>query len=277
MITIDQIKKICPNNKNPQQLADALNIVLPTYDISNKERIACFIAQCGHESAEFTVLRENLNYSAASLFKVWPKRFNSITAAAYNRAPEKIANKVYADRLGNGSEASGEGFKYRGRGAIQLTGKANYQAFAKSLGKSLDDTVAYCETLDGAIASACFFWKTNNLNKFVDANDFVGLTKKINGGVIGLDDRKKHYATALTVLGNITLTAATVVESKVAVVAPVKAPDVVAPPVIAKPLVTVEPKEEVDITKLAQKFLDDIGAELAGFDDALNAVGNWFK
>ena len=277
MITIDQIKKICPNNKNPQQLADALNIVLPTYDISNKERIACFIAQCGHESAEFTVLRENLNYSAASLCKVWPKRFNSITAAAYNRAPEKIANKVYADRLGNGSEASGEGFKYRGRGAIQLTGKANYQAFAKSLGKSLDDTVAYCETLDGAIASACFFWKTNNLNKFVDANDFVGLTKKINGGVIGLDDRKKHYATALTVFVNITLTAATVVESKVAVVAPVKAPDVVAPPVIAKPLVTVEPKEEVDITKLAQKFLDDIGAELAGFDDALNAVGNWFK
>ena len=277
MITIDQIKKICPNNKNPQQLADALNIVLPTYDISNKERIACFIAQCGHESAEFTVLRENLNYSAASLCKVWPKRFNSITASAYNRAPEKIANKVYADRLGNGSEASGEGFKYRGRGAIQLTGKANYQAFAKSLGKTLDDTVAYCETLDGAIASACFFWKTNNLNKLVDANDFVGLTKKINGGVIGLDDRKKHYATALSVLGNITLTAATVVEAKIAVITPVKVPDVVAPPVIAKPVVTVEPKEEVDITKLAQKFLEDIGDELDGVADALNSVGNWFK
>lgn len=277
MITIDQIKKICPNNKNPQQLADALNIVLPTYDISNKERIACFIAQCGHESAEFTVLRENLNYSAASLCKVWPKRFNSITAAAYNRAPEKIANKVYADRLGNGNEASGEGFKYRGRGAIQLTGKANYQAFAKSLGKTLDDTVAYCETLDGAIASACFFWKTNNLNKLVDANDFVGLTKKINGGVIGLDDRKKHYATALSVLGNITLTAATVVEAKIAVITPVKVPDVVAPPVIAKPVVTVEPKEEVDITKLAQKFLEDIGDELDGVADALNSVGNWFK
>jgi putative chitinase len=277
MITIDQIKKICPNNKNPQQLADALNIVLPTYDISNKERIACFIAQCGHESAEFTVLRENLNYSAASLCKVWPKRFNSITASAYNRAPEKIANKVYADRLGNGSEASGEGFKYRGRGAIQLTGKANYQAFAKSIGKTLDDTVAYCETLDGAIASACFFWKTNNLNKLVDANDFVGLTKKINGGVIGLDDRKKHYATALSVLGNITLTAATVVEAKIAVITPVKVPDVVAPPVIAKPVVTVEPKEEVDITKLAQKFLEDIGDELDGVADALNSVGNWFK
>ena len=191
--------------------------------------------------------------------------------------PEKIANKVYADRLGNGNEASGEGFKYRGRGAIQLTGKANYQAFAKSLGKTLDDTVAYCETLDGAIASACFFWKTNNLNKLVDANDFVGLTKKINGGVIGLDDRKKHYATALSVLGNITLTAATVVEAKIAVITPVKVPDVVAPPVIAKPVVTVEPKEEVDITKLAQKFLEDIGDELDGVADALNSVGNWFK
>ena len=96
-------------------------------------------------------------------------------------------------------------------------------------------------------------------------------------GVIGLDDRKKHYATALSVLGNITLTAATVVEAKIAVITPVKVPDVVAPPVIAKPVVTVEPKEEVDITKLAQKFLEDIGDELDGVADALNSVGNWFK
>lgn len=201
MITSSQIKSILPHNKNPEQLAEALNLVLPKYEINNKERIACFLAQCGHESGEFNILRENLNYSAESLCKVWPKRFTVATAGAYGRNPEKIANKVYADRLGNGSEATGDGFKYRGRGAIQLTGKCNYEAFAKSIGKKLDETVTYCETLEGAIASACFFWKTNNLNKFVDAADFLGLTKKINGGTIGLEDRKKHYEHAKHIFG----------------------------------------------------------------------------
>ena len=261
MITSAQIKSILPHNKNPEQLADALNHVLPLYEINNKERIACFLAQCGHESGEFNILRENLNYSAESLTKVWPKRFPTVASAQpYNRNPEKIANKVYADRLGNGAEASGDGFKYRGRGAIQLTGKANYEAFAKSLGKKLDEAVAYCETLEGAIASACFFWKTNNLNKLVDAADFVGLTKKINGGTIGLEDRKKHYATALSVLGDIKIVAETKAAAKPAP-APVK---------------TAEPKEEVDISKLTARFLEE-ALNLGGIEDALQSVGNWFK
>lgn len=200
-VTVDLLKQLFPKNKNLDPLSTALNAVLPEYDINTPERIACFLAQCGHESAGFTVLTENLNYSAEGLCKVWPKRFPTAAAAApYNRNPEKIANKVYCDRLGNGKEASGDGWKYRGRGAIQLTGKSNYEAFAKSCGKTLDETVEYCETLEGAIASACYFWKTNNLNKFVDANDFVGLTKKINGGTVGLQDRTHHYEVAIKLL-----------------------------------------------------------------------------
>ena len=104
--------------------------------------------------------------------------------------------------MGNGPEASGEGFKFRGRGAIQLTGKDNYSKFANSIGKSLDETVAYTETLEGAIESACWFWKTHNLNTYCDNNDIVGMTKVINGGTIGLEDRKHHFENNLIVLSN---------------------------------------------------------------------------
>ena len=129
MIKLEQLKKICPNNKQPEALLEALNNVLPDYEINTKKRVACFLAQGGHESAQFSILKENLNYSDAGLCKVWPKRFPSLASAKpYNRNPEKIANKVYADRLGNGSEATGDGFKYRGRGAIQLTGKSGPDA-----------------------------------------------------------------------------------------------------------------------------------------------------
>ena len=198
MITLDQLKKICPNNKQPEELLVVLNKVLPKYQINTKERIACFLSQCGHESAQFNTLKENLNYSAQGLRNTWPKRFPSLEVATpYHRNPVKIANKVYADRLGNGPESSGEGYKFCGRGAIQLTGKENYTKFAESIGKTLDETVAYCETLEGAIASACFFWKTKNLNRFADAKDFKGLTKAINGGFIGLEDRKHHYDIAI--------------------------------------------------------------------------------
>lgn len=201
MIKVEQIKKILPDTKNPIDLTNALNKVLEKYDINTKPRIAAFIAQCGHESAQFNILKENLNYSADRLCKVWPKRFTSLEMAKpYDRNPEKIANKVYSNRLGNGNEASGEGFKFRGRGAIQLTGKSNYLVFSEDIGKTLDETVSYCETLEGAIASACFFWKTNNLNRFVDTNDFVGLTEAINGRTLGLDDRLAKYKKALEVL-----------------------------------------------------------------------------
>ena len=201
VITVDLLQKLFPKNKNCSELSSALNAVLPKYQINTPERIAGFLAQCGHESAGFTVLAENLNYSADGLCKVFPKRFPSAAAAQpYHRQPEKIANKIYCDRMGNGSEASGDGYKYRGRGAIQLTGKDNYTKFSKSIGKSLDETVAYCETLEGAICSAAWFWDTNKLNSCADINDIVAMTKKINGGTIGLEDRKKHYQEALHIL-----------------------------------------------------------------------------
>ena len=202
LVSQDQISKLFPKHKDLSGLTAALNAVLPKYQINTPQRIAGFLAQCGHESAGFSVLTENLNYSADGLCKVWPKRFPSAAAAQpYHRNPEKIANKVYCDRMGNGSEASGDGYKYRGRGAIQLTGKDNYSAFAKSINKSLDETVAYCETLEGAICSAGWFWDKNKLNSCADSGDIVAMTKKINGGTVGLEDRKKHYQEALHVLG----------------------------------------------------------------------------
>lgn len=198
MLTLEQIKYLCPLNKNPKDLTTFLNAILPKYDINTKERIACFLAQCSHESNQFTTLKENLNYSASGLHSTWKKRFPTLDSARpYHRNPEKIANKVYCDRMGNGSEASGEGYKYRGRGCIQLTGKENYTKFAKSIGKTLDETVSYCETLEGALESGCFFWKTNNLNKLVDAGNFTGLTKAINGGENGLEERQELYNIAI--------------------------------------------------------------------------------
>ena len=199
----EKLAKCLSRNKNIDSLYEAFNTVLPRYNITTVERVAAFLAQCGHESADFTVLKENLNYSAEGLSKVFPKRFPTVAAAQpYNRNPEKIANKIYADRMGNGPEASGEGFKFRGRGAIQLTGKENYSKFAASVGKTLDEAVSYCETLDGAIESACWFWNTNKLNDIADKNDIVTLTKRINGGTIGLEDRKHHFENNLIVLSN---------------------------------------------------------------------------
>lgn len=201
--TKEKLAKCLSRNKNIDSLYEAFNTVLPRYNITTVERVAAFLAQCGHESADFTVLKENLNYSAEGLSKVFPKRFPTVAAAQpYNRNPEKIANKIYADRMGNGPEASGEGFKFRGRGAIQLTGKENYSKFAASVGKTLDEAVSYCETLDGAIESACWFWNTNKLNDIADKNDIVTLTKRINGGTIGLEDRKHHFENNLIVLSN---------------------------------------------------------------------------
>lgn len=200
-ITIEQLSQILTKNKNVADLAVTLNKILPKYEINTKNRIAGFLAQCGHESADFTILKENLNYGAKGLRGVFPKYFpDDATAAKYERKPEMIANRVYGGRMGNGPESSGEGYKFRGRGAIQLTGKDNYTAFAKSIGKTIDETIAYLETLDGAIESACWFWKARGLNAVCDADDIVKMTKLINGGTIGLEERKSHYVKAKSVL-----------------------------------------------------------------------------
>jgi putative chitinase len=181
---------------------EALDILLPDYEINTPQRIAAFIAQCAHESGGFKFLKENLNYKAASLQKVFPKYFPSADiAAAYANKPEMIANRVYANRMGNGDEHSGDGYKFCGRGLIQLTGKDNYSWFAASLEISPEEASAYLETFEGAAQSACWFWETNNLNVEADAGDIKKMTKKINGGYIGLEDRIHHYENALEIMG----------------------------------------------------------------------------
>ena len=200
-LTKEKLKELLPKNPYINQWHNALSQLLPDYEINTPQRMAAFIAQCAHESGSFIFLSENLNYKAESLMKIFGKYFKDIgTAKAYEKNPQKIANKIYADRMGNGPEASGEGYKFRGRGAIQLTGKENYTKFANSVGKSLDEAVAYTETLDGAIESACWFWNTNKLNALADASDIVTLTKRINGGTLGLDERKHHFENNLVVL-----------------------------------------------------------------------------
>ena len=204
MITLQLLQNICPKTKlsTLEPYIEPLIYVAEHYDLlENKKRIAAFIAQVAHESGAFTAVKENLNYGAKGLMTTFKKYFpNEAIAKEYERKPEKIANRVYANRTGNGDEKSGDGFKFRGRGLIQLTGKNNYTKFAQSLGKTLDETVQYLETPHGAVVSAGWFWDTNKLNIYCDKDDFVGLTKRINGGTIGLADRKHHYELALEML-----------------------------------------------------------------------------
>ena len=203
-ITLQQLQQLIPKNPYVKQWHNALSQLLPDYEINTAERIAAFIAQCSHESAGFTALKENLNYKAATLRKIFPKYFpDDATAAHYAGLPDKqaaIANKVYANRMGNGPEESGDGYRFCGRGLIQLTGRDNYSWFAASLSISVEEASEYLQTFEGAAQSACWFWETNNLNRWADAGDILTLTKKINGGTIGLEDRKKHYEHALHVL-----------------------------------------------------------------------------
>lgn len=203
-ITLELLQKICPKTKRTvlEKYVDALNDVCQYYDMyDNPKRAAGFLAQIAHESGGFNAVVENLNYSASGLRKIFPKYFpTDELAKEYERKPEKIANRVYANRMSNGPESSGDGYKYRGRGLIQLTGKYNYTQFAQGLGISVDETVAYLETPEGAVSSAGWFFDMNNLNSYCDRDDFVGLTKRINGGTIGLEDRKHHYEIALKLL-----------------------------------------------------------------------------
>jgi putative chitinase len=202
ILTKEQLSKLIPTNSYIGEWYDALSILLPDYDINTPRRIAAFIAQCAHESAEFKFIRENLNYRAESLMRVWPRYFPNIEIARqYAHKPEKIANRAYANRMGNGNEASGDGWSFCGRGLIQLTGRNNYESFAESIETPVEEIPDYLGTFEGASQSACWFWETNNLNKWADTGDMVTLTKKINGGTIGLEDRIKHYNHALHVLG----------------------------------------------------------------------------
>jgi putative chitinase len=204
-LTLDQLKQLLPKNPYVDHWHNALSQLLPDYEINTARRIAAFIAQCSHESANFTALKENLNYRWQTLRKLFPKYFpTDELAQQYASLPNKqeaIANRIYGGRMGNGPEETGDGFRFCGRGLIQLTGKQNYTWFAASLGITVEEASEYLQTFEGAAQSACWFWETNKLNQWADAGDMVTLTKRINGGTIGLDDRIKHYEHALHVLG----------------------------------------------------------------------------
>lgn len=204
MLTLPQLQELLPNNSYVPQWHQVLVQLLPDYEINTPERIAAFLAQCAHESGGFTTLRENLNYRWQTLRKIFPKYFPSDELAqAYASQPNKqelIANLVYANRMGNGPPESGDGYRFCGRGLIQLTGRDNYTWFAASLDITVEAAAEYLETFEGAAQSACWFWETNNLNQWADRGDILTLTKKINGGTIGLEDRIAHYKHALDVL-----------------------------------------------------------------------------
>ena len=199
--TKENLKIIVPGNKYIDNWFDSFNMILPDYDITTPLRLAAFLAQTAHESMGFSVIKENLNYKAETLRKVFPKYFpTDAIAAQYAHNQPAIANKVYANRMGNGPESSGDGFSYCGRGLIQLTGKNNYTKFADSIDIPLSDITEYLATYAGATQSGAFFWEVNKLNVLADKGDIVGLTKKINGGTIGLSERVKLYQTALRAL-----------------------------------------------------------------------------
>jgi putative chitinase len=205
MITVEQFHKLFPNCVDSQGWVTAMESVLPANGINTPDRIASFLAQCGHESGGWTKFEENLNYGAPGLLSIFKKYFpNETVANQYARKPEMIANRVYAGRMGNGSPESGDGWKYRGRGPIQITGKDNITAFAKKLvpdwQKVVDNPSLISTDKNLCLLSAIWFWDTNNLNKYADAKDIKTMTRIINGGYNGIDERIKLYNEAIHLL-----------------------------------------------------------------------------
>lgn len=199
MLTKDHVIHILHGNADAAAWADAALEILPKYEINTPNRIAGFFAQTCHESMNFSALSENLAYRAETLEKLFSKYFSKAgrNAADYAKQPEKIANIIYGGRMGNVQE--GDGYRFRGRGVIQLTGRDNYTAFGKTIGMTAEQVIDYVQTKKGALESACWYWNSRNINAACD--DIVKMTKLVNGGTIGLDDRKKHYEQALAVLG----------------------------------------------------------------------------
>lgn len=206
-LTAVQLKTIMPR-ADAATWIDALNAAMEERQINTPQRMAAFLAQIAHESGELTHLEEKLSYSAMRMCQVWPKRFPTLESAQpYARNPERLANRVYAGRLGNGDEASGDGWRYRGRGLIQLTGKSNYERCRQAL---VDDVAANPDLLlqpRGAARSAAWFWESRGLNELADhepgdddVEDFETITVKINGGTVGLPDRMDYWEHALQVL-----------------------------------------------------------------------------
>lgn len=206
--TEDQLKELIAGNPDADKWYQAMLSIFPKYDIVTEPRVAGFIAQCAHESNNFKSLEENLNYSESALNSVFSRYFGTgkRNAAEYARNPEKIANYVYMDEFRSksgalGNTQPGDGWRFRGRGLKQLTGRNNYTAFGKTVNMTAEEAAEYVASPKGAIESACWFWHDKKLNAVADAGDIVKMTKIINGGDIGLDDRKKRWEHALKVLG----------------------------------------------------------------------------
>ena len=192
---------ILQNNPYSEHWHEALCKILPDYNISTPERVACFLGQTMVESAGYKALVENLNYRPETLCKIWPSHFQSEEIAQqYAYHPEQIANRAYAGRMGNGDEASGDGWKYCGRGLIQITGKDNYSRFAQSIDTPVEEVPEYLGTFEGAVQSACWFWENNNLNQYADQGDVLTITKHVNGGTLGLEERQQHTHQALQII-----------------------------------------------------------------------------
>lgn len=209
-LTKDMLRAMLNNNSESDVWYDALSEIMPKYGIDTPNRIAGFIAQCAHESADFKRLEENLNYSEKALKSVFGRYFGAGAkkrdAAEYARNPEMIANYVYQDEFRTkkgamGNVNDGDGWRFRGRGLKQLTGRNNYTAFGKTVDMTAEEAAEYVATPKGAVESACWFWDTNKLNAIADTGDIVKMTKKINGGTIGLEDRTERWEKALAVLG----------------------------------------------------------------------------
>lgn len=200
-ITQQQLLKILPNaGPVAGVFVSALNDAMSRFNIQGPLRVAAFLAQIGHESGQLRTLVENLNYSAEGLVRTWPKRFNLVTATAVARKPEQIANIVYASRLGNGPAVTGDGWRYRGRGLIQVTGWVNYQACGSALSLDLIAKPELLERPAYAALSAAWYWSSNGLNALADAGQFESITRKVNGGLNGHADRLTIYTRALEVL-----------------------------------------------------------------------------
>jgi putative chitinase len=207
--TKEHLAALIPGNTRVDEWYAALQEILPKYGVTTERRVAHFISQCAHESNNFRSLEENLNYSEDALNRVFPRYFGAPpkrNAAEYARNPEKIANYVYMDEFRSkagalGNTQPGDGWLFRGRGLKQLTGRNNYTRFAQSVGMTAEEAATYVATEKGAIESACWFWDTNKLNNIADTDDVVLMTKRINGGDIGLADRQQRYTRAMQVFG----------------------------------------------------------------------------
>jgi len=203
-ITLDLLQAAVPaaTRENLEKFHDGIVEVAARFDISNPSRLAMFLAQCAHESANFSSVEENLNYSVRGLLSTWPSRFAGI-ADEYARKPEKIANRAYCLRMGNGDEQSGDGWRYRGRGIIQLTGRDNYAAASRDLCVNLVDYPEQATDGWAAALTAGWFWNRHSLNALSDAHDVTAVTRAINGGTLGLQERTEAFNRIFQVLSTV--------------------------------------------------------------------------